>query len=367
MEHKNKNMPQQYSDYEDEVNLLTLVKAIFLDVRTIKKITFAFGLIGFMIAIISPKQYTSSVVVKPILSESSANIGGGLGGLAAMAGIKIGDSGSTTEIHPTLYPKIIESYDFQKKIMESLIYVESHGSEMSFEKYFTEVYNPGLIGIIKRQFSVLVSSLKTDKEVSYAGGFHIITDVDEEIRSFIAKQITLNVDEKEGFVSLSASMPESLSAAQLVSNAQNILQGMVISHKIKKAEEDLNFIEERFRENKRGFEKSQNNLAKLRDANKNVFTAIAQTDLQRLQAEYELAFQVYSELAKQLESQKIQVKENTPVFVVLQEAVVSLKPSSRSKIISTFLYILLGLAFGILIVYIKIMFPEIKEKLNELD
>mgnify|MGYP001250792817 CR=1 FL=1 len=123
------------------------------------------------------------------------------------------------------------------------------------------------------------------------------------------KELRVNVDVKQGFVSISASMPEGLQAAQMVLSAQNILQRKVIDHKLKKAEEDLAFIEERFEEKKTAFERAQENLAKYRDANKNVNTAIAQTEAQRLESEYQLAFSVYSELAKQVETQKIQVKE----------------------------------------------------------
>ena len=78
----------------------------------------------------------------------------------------------------------------------------------------------------------------------------------------------------------------------------------VIAHKIKKAEEDLTFIEERYLEKKMEFELAQKNLATYRDANKNVNTAIAKTQSERLESEYQLAFSVYSELEKQVESQK---------------------------------------------------------------
>ena len=109
------------------------------------------------------------------------------------------------------------------------------------------------------------------------------------------------VDEKEGSVSFSATMPEKIQSAQLVEAVQIHLQRDAIAHKLKKANEDLSFIEDRIVEKKLEFGEAQSNLAKYRDSNKNVNTARALTELERLESEYQLSFSVYSELAKQVE------------------------------------------------------------------
>ena len=52
-------------------------------------------------------------------------------------------------------------------------------------------------------------------------------------------QLDVTINEEQGFVSLTtATMPEKIQSAQLVSNAQNILQRKVIEHKLRKAQED---------------------------------------------------------------------------------------------------------------------------------
>ena len=136
----------------------------------------------------------------------------------------------------------------------------------------------------------------------------------------------------------------------------------VINHKLKKAEEDLGFIEERYNENKKAFEQAQGNLAKYRDANKNVNTASALTEVERLESEYQLAFSVYSELAKQVEMQKIQVKENTPVFSVLQDPVISLQRSNTSRSIVLICWTFLGIFLGIVTIFSKEFMSNIYEK-----
>ncbi len=369
-----KNIPQQTEHgyiEEDEIDLIALAKTLWKGRKNIIKITLIFMGIGLLIALTTPAQYTSTVVVKPTLSDSKSKLGGSLGGLAAMAGINLGGSSSAAEIHPTLYPKIIESYAFQKELMQSSVYVEKLNAEVSFEEYYTDIHNPSVLGFIKKYTiglpGLILTSLKRKKEipVSAEKKFHTISVTDKKMIQLLKEQLGVNVDEKQGFVRLSATMPENLQAAQLVTNAQNILQRKVIAHKLKKAEENLSFIEERFSEKKMDFEQAQSNLARYRDANKNVNSAIAQTESERLESEYQLAFSVYSELAKQVEAQKIQVKENTPVFVILKEAVVPLARSGTSKSSTLVLWSFLGIFIGVALTFAKTFVANLKDKWEE--
>tara|TARA_Y100000991_G_scaffold171688_1_gene133460 strand:- start:2881 stop:3999 length:1119 start_codon:yes stop_codon:yes gene_type:complete len=368
MEHTNKNMPQQYSDHEDQIDLIALAKTLWGVRKKVIKITLIFMGIGLFVALTSPAEYTSTVVVKPTLSDTKSKLGGSLGGLAAMAGINLGGVSSVAEIHPTLYPKIVESYSFQKELMESYVYVEKLNSEVSFEEYYTQIHRLSLLEFLKKYTlglpRLILSSIKPKVETpgSSENVFHSISETDKEMMKLLQKQLRVNIDEKQGFVSISASMPEGLQAAQMVLSAQNILQRKVINHKLKKAEEDLGFIEERYNEKKKAFEQAQGNLARYRDANKNVNTATAQTEAERLESEYQLAFSVYSELAKQVETQKIQVKENTPVFAVLQDAVVPLEKSSTSKIMTLAIWAFLGLFVGVAITFAKTITADFKKK-----
>ena len=70
-----------------------------------------------------------------------------------------------------------------------------------------------------------------------------------------------------------------------------------------------------------------------------------------------------SELAKQVETQKIQVKENTPVFAILQDAVVPLEKSNTSKVAVLIFWTFLGIILGIIAVISKQFILKIKETL----
>ena len=79
MEHSNKDMPHKYSDHEDEINLIALAKTLWESRKNIIKITLIFMGVGLFVALTSPSEYTSSVVVKPTLSDSKSKLGGNLG------------------------------------------------------------------------------------------------------------------------------------------------------------------------------------------------------------------------------------------------------------------------------------------------
>ena len=136
------------------------------------------------------------------------------------------------------------------------------------------------------------------------------------------------MDDKDGIVTLSAVMSEPLAAAQLASMVQIMLQRYITEFKIEKAQAKLKFTDERYAEAKRQFEMKQEELAQFRDANRNFASAIAKTTEERLSNEYTVALGVYSELAKQREQANIQVKEDTPIFTIVEPVTV---PSEHSK------------------------------------
>jgi uncharacterized protein involved in exopolysaccharide biosynthesis len=165
---------------------------------------------------------------------------------------------------------------------------------------------------------------------------HTLSEKEYRCMRVLQNTINLNVNEKEGILTLSAKMPEAVAAAQLVAAIQQMLQRYVTEFKIEKAQVKLQFIEERYADAKKSFENKQEELAAFRDANRNVASAIAKTVEERLSNEYAVALSVYSELAKQREQAGIQVKEDTPIFTIVEPVTV---PLERSKPKRTFIFL----------------------------
>jgi uncharacterized protein involved in exopolysaccharide biosynthesis len=348
-ENNNKNIQ------DDEIDLIALAKTLWEGRRTVIKTTLIFMAIGLFVAIFSEKEYTASCTMVPQSAEGGSKLGGSLGGLAAMAGINLGSMGGGSTIPPTLYPKIVNSIPFQKELMKIPLSIEGQSEQVTFAKYYLEIKKPGLFGYIKKYTiglpGVILGAIRGDrKDASLASTDNdllSITTDEKKLIKILSAQLSLQVNDKDGYISLSASMPQAKAAAQMVQMAKIELQKTITEFKIQKAKGQLDFIEERYIEKEKEAKAAQQRLAQFRDRNKNVSTAIAQTELERLTAEYNLIYGVYSELAKQLETQKIQVKEDTPVFTVIEPVVIPVHATNPKRIILLVSWTFLGIVVGV--------------------
>lgn len=86
-----------------QIDLLALIKKLWIQKVFIFRTTMLFLLLGLLIALLTPKTYTAGSTFVPMMSsDQKAN---GLSGLASLAGINLDGSMGGSDISPTLYPK----------------------------------------------------------------------------------------------------------------------------------------------------------------------------------------------------------------------------------------------------------------------
>ena len=347
---------------EDSIDIIALLKDFWGARKTILKITVAFTFLGLFVAIFTENEYTASTTFVP-LAQGSAAAGGSLGSLASLAGINIGGAGSSEEIAPELYPKIVNSIPFQLALLNMPLTIEGQAIPVSYSEYYKNIYSPGLLSNIKKYTlglpGVLISwarSTPLDTEVAAGTKENKIISISEE-ESILIKglehQISLTVNNKEGFISISATLPEAKASAEMVLKAQQLLQEYALQFKTQKSMEQLNFIKERYAEKQREFDQIKIALARFQDQNTGINTALGRTKLLQLQSEYDLTFTVYSELAKQLETQRLQVKKDTPLFTVLQPVSIPLEKSAPKRALILVVYLFLGFVLSLGYVLVK--------------
>lgn len=365
MTQQNSNIKQSSSD-DDEIDLIALVKTLWEGRKTIIKTTLIFTIIGLFIAIFTEKEYTSSTTFVP--QTSNSKVGGSLGGLAAMAGINLGSMGGDSGISPELYPQILSSIPFQLELLQTQITFEGQSQKVTYEDYYLKVATPGLLGYIKKYTiglpGLIISAIKgkptNNEQLSIDNQLLTITREEGKLIKQLSEQIGLDINDKGGYVTISAIMPESMASAELAYSAVALLQRYVIDFKIKKSTEQLEFIKERYTEVEKKFKKVQKELALRTDRNQFQTTALARTSQAVLQGEYDLIFGVYSELSKQLEAQYIQVTEDTPVFTVLKPVTVPLGKSNLSGMFILLISTILGVFIGVGVVFGNIFYLSLK-------
>ena len=338
---------------EDSIDIIALLQSIWTGKKLILKTVLVFMILGLFIAVLSQNEYTASTTIVP--QSSSEKPGGSLGGIAALAGINLGSVGQQSSISPTLYPQILTNISFQKELLETLITIEGQDKKITYKEYYTNVYSPSVLSSIKKYTiglpGVLIGLLKSDKTSNEKpknnDSLPQITEDDKKLIELLLEQLSMEVNDKDGYIGLSTTMPEARAAAELTQKAQELLEQYVIDFKIEKSSSELDFIKNRYQEKEEEFQKIQQKLALYTDRNQNVNSARAKMELMLLQSEYDLAYGVYSELAKQLETQELKVKEDTPIFTILQPVFVPLEKTGPNRALILIIYTFLGFVLSI--------------------
>jgi uncharacterized protein involved in exopolysaccharide biosynthesis len=347
---------------DDEIDLIEVAKTIWAGRKLILKVTGVFFVIGLIIAFGSKVEYEASCKLMPENQEGMKSNLGGLGSLAGLAGINL-DMGGTGALTPELYPQIAQSVPFIMKVWAEPIEFEKQDTTVSSYIYFREIDRPSFLGLIFKYtiglpFQIKALLTKSNEELNQRadnGQIIRLSKEDTELLEKYRDRISVDVDTKTGILTLTTEMPDAVASAELAQLSIDQLTKYVTDYKVSKAKENYNFVQARYNEAKIAFEKSQEALALFNDRNRNVVTALAQAESQRLQNEYNLAFEVYKGLATQLEQAKIKVKEETPIFTVLEPVKVPVEKSSPKKLIiltaSIFLgfFMSIGLIFGNLV------------------
>ena len=192
---------------------------------------------------------------------------------------------------------------------------------------------------------------------------------DEILYNMVKEElISLDIDEKNGFVTLSVALGNPEVAAIVAHKAQKLLQQEIINFKITNAQEQLTFIEGLYEEKKSKFEALQDELATYKDQNLNISSEIFGNILSRLQTEVAIASTVYEEVAKQVEQARIQVIKETPIFTIIEPVIIpNMRTSPKRKLI-VILCLFIGLAASLVFVLFKDPFRELCDQiLNERD
>lgn len=356
---------------DDEIDLLALVLTLWEGRRILLLSILICGILGFMKAIYSSDEYVASSIIIP--SESYGRIGlgdlSGLKGLAEMAGFDVADD-SKGEVSPILYPKVIESLPFLLELIKTPLNFDEYNEPITFEDYYSKNQKPnlllkytiGLPGVIMQAFKS-----KKPEKIGIAGENQPLELTAKQLGAVqsLSGLISLEVNVKEGFLSLSAKMPEARAAAQLGKRAQELLQQTITDFKSLKAKANLKYIQKRYDEKTISFLVIQQQLASFRDHNINVSSATARTEEERLTSLYNLSYGINFELAKQVEQAKIKVELNTPVFTVINPISVPTKKSNTSRTMILFISLFLGGIIGAGIVFGKEFVDSIKKRWSE--
>lgn len=329
---------------EQEIDLLELASKIWDSRKTILKWGAIGAVVGLVIAFSIPKEYTTTIKLAP--ESGNENKGGGMSGLAAMAGISLGGGGGADAVYPQLYPDVVNSVPFAISLFDVPVTAEEGEKSTTVRKFLEEdTSSPWwstVMSLPGKAIGAVMSIFKSEEEEEASEGidpFKLSLD-EQNIVYALNSRISADVDAKTSVITLSATMQDPLVSALLADTVALRLQEYVTNYRTEKARQDLAYAQKLNDEAKAEYYKVQKRLADYIDRNQGIVLKSGQTERDRLQNEASLAFSLYNQTATQLQAAKAKVQQTTPVYTVVQPATVPLKASKPSKML-----ILVGCVF----------------------
>jgi len=355
------NEVSNQQDSEDEIDLIELLKKVYLKKKFILKTSILAALFGIVYALFQPNEFTSSTTFIPQLSSGVKSGGSSLSGLASLAGINIGSMESSSEFPPSLYPQVVNGIPFKLDLLSSNINL--NGKEILVKDYFSNQGSSlNILGTIKKYTiglpSLLLGSFNAQDVAPSKSEIYSVSQEDFKLFNTISAVLSLSLNEEEGFITISFTDNNKNVAAQITQIAQTLLQKKIIEFKNKSSKEMLDFATKQYEEKKNSYEKLQDERAIFVDKNINISSSLFQNKLSRIESEVNISASIVQQLASQVEQAKLQVNKDTPVFTTIKPVTIPFERSAPKRS-------LIVLVFGFLGIVISVGYVLVKEPLNE--
>ena len=347
-----KQKQNNHNDEEIEIDLIGILRKIIGIRKTIYKAAGIGLVIGIIVAISIPKQYTVGVTLSPEMGNTK---GSGLSGLAAsFLGSGVSMNEGTDALNASLSADIVSSTPFLLELSTMKI-PALKGGTMTLNVYLDEESSPWwgyiigipgmVIGGVKSLFTAEDKDSITSVRVNQ-GAIELSKKESKKIE-LLKKKITASVDKKTSMTTVSVTLQNPKVAAVVADSVVRKLQEYIIDYRTSKAKEDCLYLDKLFKERQQEYYDAQKKYADYMDSHDNVILQSVRAEQERLQNDMSLAYQVYGQVANQLQVARAKVQEEKPVFAIVEPAVVPLNPSGTSRNVYVLAFIFLSVCIVI--------------------
>ena len=342
---------------EIEIDLIDILRKIITYRRVLYKAAGIGLIVGVVVALSMPSQYTVQVSLSPEIGNSKGS--GGLAGLAASFlgnGVTMGET--VDALNASLSADIVSSTPFLLEILNMQVIVSPKGDRMDLGSYLDHCSSPWWSYIIGFPSLIIngVQSFFKDEQITdkiSQGAIELSKEENDRI-NFLKNHITAGIDKKTAITSISVTLQDPKVTAIVADSIIHKLQEYIINYRTFKAKEDCAYLSKLFEERKEEYYVAQGNYADYMDSHDDLILQSVRAEQERLQNDMNLAYQVYSQVANQLQVARAKVQEEKPIFAVVEPAVVPLEPSGVSKKV----YVLLFVCIAVICTGIWILFGK---------
>lgn len=365
------HQPDTEDDDELQIDWMGILRQLLAIRKTLYKAAGIGLIVGVLIALGTPKQYTVGITLSPEMGSGKSS-----SGLASMAASFLGGSigaDSPDALNATLAPDIVASTPFLLELFNARVVSQDKQIDTTFTAYLDE-QKSSWIGYVLAAPGMAISGIKSlftdekeDTTTTQEGAIEL-NEKDATKLKGLRKQITAEVDNKTSITTLTVTLQDPKVTATIADSVVSKLQQYISAYRTSKAKEDCQYLEMLYKERQQEYYAAQQRYARYVDANSNMVFQSTMAERERLQNDMNLAYQVYSQVAQQLQVARAKVQEEKPVFAVVEPAVVPLNPSgtSRKVIVVGFVFLAVALT-GAWMLLGKKYWLQLKEGLKQKD
>ncbi len=323
-----------------EIDLVELFRKLMENRKKICKAVGIGALIGLVIGFSLPKNYEVKVSLSP---ESGLSSSSSLSGIVSMLGLS-GSTNGEDALSFTLFPEIIKTTPFLVEMLETPIETEN-GDRMTLYDYLDTQKKPWwgyVLGLPGHAIRGIMSLFMEKPEMNESQTIDLFRLTEEQSMriEMLGKLLEAKTDKNTSITTVSISLQDPIAAALVADSAVTKLQRYITNYRIRKAEQDCNYLARVCEECKIKYIKAQEEYANFTDANKNIIMQSVKAESERLEKAVNVAYQIYSQMETQLQLSRANVEESKPVFAVVEPATIPLRPSSPGK-----MFIMIGFMF----------------------
>src|SRR5690554_918783 len=311
----------------EKASIFYLISFVKNHIKVICKGGLIEAVVGLVFAIFSPSEYRVEV---GFISEKKTSSFPGLSGLPGLSALDLG--GPSDNIHSELYINIIQSPQFIRELHRETFNSENYGKLRLIE--YSENYEKTSLA---RAFISLPSTVRrffrgwgndeplVEQTVDSTANRRVyverLTDDERILLAYISENVEFVLDKGTGLINLTVFHQDRQIAAELTNYIYENLKNALSDIQVEKARRKYEFVDRQYEQSLSRFNDIQSKLASFRDRNRNVSTAMARTQEERLVMDFNIASNVLNTLAIQREEAKISYEEGIPMFTVINPVI----------------------------------------------
>lgn len=342
---------QQAEDKNHEIDIVAIVKKVIKDKWSLLVFFIIFAVLGIAVALMTPRTYSTDVVVAPELSSGS--MPEGLSDIASMVGVDLnnGNKSSVDAIYPQIYPDVISSNDFIVQLFNIPVTTEGAKNSKTYFDHITKDAKKGFWDYPKTWMGNIVKKITGKKDTTNLADASTVIDpvhlnkVQSDIRDAIRSQVTCVVDKKTNVITITAKDFDRFVSAEVADTVQKRLRNYIIEYRTKKFKQDVAYAQSLVDTAEAKYVKTRNAYTAFAEANTDVTQESFCLKRDEMENNMQMRYNNYTQALQQLQVAQAKLREHTPVFTVIQEASVPFKPSGTPRSLTVLGYVLAGLFF----------------------